>query len=529
MTKALFKKQLMEVFAWVYKDRKSGKIRTAKSVAVYIVLYLFLFGFLGSVFYIAAVSLCKPLLAVQMGWFYWCLMGLISIFLGVFGSVFNTYSSLYGAKDNDLLLSMPIPTSRILLVRLFGVYAMGLMYELIVMVPTVIVWFLNAPFSILGTVCVVLIPFVLSVFVLVLSAVLGWVVALIAGKLKHKNIITVFISIAFIAAYYYVYSKAYSFLQTLLANAEAVGQKMKSALYPLYQMGLAAEGNILSMVIFTAIIGVLFLVVYLVLAQSFLGLATANKGSVKKEYKGQKQKEKSVSGALLQKELRRFLGRANYMLNCGLGIIFMPVAAVMLFWKSGTVREFLALPFLQNILPLLAVAGICMIATMNDMTAPSVSLEGKSLWLVQSFPIDSHQVLGAKLKLHLILTIIPAIPLIVAVEWLIKPSPVFGILVPITVVLFVLLMGVLGLCVNLKMPNLNWTSEIVPIKQSMGVMITLFGGWAIIMAFAVAYFLVDSIFSPLWYLAAVSAILLVASMVLLRWLFTKGTKIFAKL
>ena len=90
MTKALFKKQLMEVFAWVYKDRKSGKIRTAKSVAVYIVLYLFLFGFLGSVFYIAAVSLCKPLLAVQMGWFYWCLMGLISIFLGVFGSVFNT-------------------------------------------------------------------------------------------------------------------------------------------------------------------------------------------------------------------------------------------------------------------------------------------------------------------------------------------------------------------------------------------------------------------------------------------------------
>ena len=71
MTKALFKKQLMEVFAWVYKDRKTGKIRTAKSIAVYIVLYLFLFGFLGSVFYIVADALCKPLLTVQMGWFYW--------------------------------------------------------------------------------------------------------------------------------------------------------------------------------------------------------------------------------------------------------------------------------------------------------------------------------------------------------------------------------------------------------------------------------------------------------------------------
>ena len=102
-------------------------------------------------------------------------------------------------------------------------------------------------------------------------------------------------------------------------------------------------------------------------------------------------------------------------------------------------------------------------------------------------------------------------------------------LIPIAVVLFVLLMGTLGLCVNLKMPNLNWTSEIVPIKQSIGVMITMFGGWAIIVAFAVAYFLTDSVFSPLGYLALVCGILLVAGVILLRWLLTKGSKIFGSL
>lgn len=170
-----------------------------------------------------------------------------------------------------------------------------------------------------------------------------------------------------------------------------------------------------------------------------------------------------------------------------------------------------------------------MIATMNDMTAPSVSLEGKNIWIVQSLPVDSRKVLTAKLKLHLILTLIPAIPLIVAVEWLIKPDLIFGVLIPIAVVLFVLLMGTLGLCVNLKMPNLNWISEIVPIKQSMGVMITLFGGWAIIVAFAVVYFLLDSILSPMWYLVLVAVILLAVSLVLLRWLFSKGTKIFSTL
>lgn len=529
MTKALFKKQMMEVFSWIYKDRKTGKIRSMQGIITYVILYLFIFGVLGSIFYGVANMLCEPLTAVGMGYIYWCLMGLIGIFLGVFGSVFNTYSSLYKAKDNDLLLSLPIPVSRILPVRLSGVYAMGLMYELIVMVPTVIVWFIKAPFSILGTVFVILIPFVLSVFVLVLSAVLGWVVALIAGKLKHKNIITVFISLVFIAAYYYVYGKAYSILQMILQNPQEVGKKIKSVLYPLYQMGLAAEGNVISMLIFVGLIGALFLIVYFVLSQSFIGLATANKGNTKTEYKNKSQKAKTIGGALLHKELRRFLGSANYMLNCGLGILFMPLAAVLLFWKADIIQAILSAPFLEKYIPLLAAAAVCMVATMNDMTAPSVSLEGKNLWLVQSFPILSRQVLAAKLKLHLILTVIPAIPLIISVEWLIKPDFTFGVLIPIAVILFIVLMASLGLFVNLKMPNLNWTSEIVPIKQSMSVTIALFGGWIIILVFAGLYALLDSVLSPLLYLLLVCVLILSVCIVLIRWIFTEGAKIFAKL
>ena len=529
MTKALFKKQLMEVFSWLYKDRKTGKIRDVKGIAVYVLLYLFLFGFLGTAFYAVADMLCAPLLSVGMGWFYWCLTGLISIFLGVFGSVFNTYSSLYGAKDNDFLLSLPIPTSQIILVRLFGVYTMGLVYELIVMVPTMVVWFIKAPFSIIGYICVILIPFILSFFVLVLSAILGWVVALIAGKLKHKNIITVFISLAFIAVYYYVYGKAYQMLQILLVNAQEVGNKFKTALYPLYQMGLAAEGNILSMLIFTAVIGLSVLIVYAVLSRSFLGLATSNKGSAKAKFKGQNQKVKSVGGALLQKEFRRFLGSSNYMLNCGLGILFMPLAAVMLVWKADVIREIISAPFLQKYIPLVALAGIAVIATMNDITSPSVSLEGKNIWLVQSLPVSSKQVLTAKLKLHLLLTVIPAIPLIIVAEWLIKPNLVFAVLIPAVALLFILLMAVLGLAVNIKMPNLNWTSEIVPIKQSLSVTVALFGGWVIVGIFALGYYFTRNIFTVPVFMLLVGVILLATSLALLRWVFTKGTKIFGSL
>ena len=529
MTKALFRKQMMEVFSWIYKDRKTGKHRTTQGMIGFGLLYLFLFGFLGVVFFMAAVGLCEPLVEMGMGWLYWCLMGLISVFFGVLGSVFNTYASLYQAKDNDLLLSMPVPPSRILLVRLFGVYTMGLMYELIVMIPTQIVWFLTVPFSPVGAVCVILIPIVLSVFILVLSAVLGWVVALIAGHLKRKNIITVFISLAFIITYYYVYSQAYSMLQTILSNAAAVGNTMKSALYPLYQMGLAAEGNILSMLIFTAIIGALFLIVYAVLSRSFLKLATTNRGAARTVYKERKSKAGTVSGALLRKELRRFLGSANYMLNCGLGILFMPIAAGLLVWKAELLREILAEPLLQQYIPLIAVGGICMVAAMNDMTAPSVSLEGKNLWLAQSLPVTAKQALQAKLSLHLILTIVPAIPLIAVVEWLIKPTPLVGVLIPIVTVLFILLMAAFGLFINLKMPDLNWTSEIVPIKQSMGVVIALFGGWAIIVALGGLYFLLKNVFRVEAYFTLVCGMLLASCVLLLRWLQTRGARIFETL
>ena len=158
MTKALFRKQMMEVFSWLFQDKKSGKNRTKGGIIGFAVLYLLLFGFLGGIFYVTANMLCAPLYEIGFGWLYFALMGLIAVALGVFGSVFNTYSTLYQAKDNDLLLSLPVPPSKILTARLSGVFAIGLMYELIVMIPTLIVFFLKAKVTVAGGVFALLSP-----------------------------------------------------------------------------------------------------------------------------------------------------------------------------------------------------------------------------------------------------------------------------------------------------------------------------------------------------------------------------------
>lgn len=110
MLKLLIHKQLSEIFRAYLYDAKKNKTRSKGATAAYIVLFvLIMAGMLGGMFTYLSLSICEPLSAAGMDWLYFALMGLIAILLGSFGSVFNTYSGLYLAKDNDLLLSMPIP------------------------------------------------------------------------------------------------------------------------------------------------------------------------------------------------------------------------------------------------------------------------------------------------------------------------------------------------------------------------------------------------------------------------------------
>ena len=402
MIKALLKKQMLEAFAWLYMNRKNGRKRSKKGLIGYGLLYIYVFGVLIALFYLLADTMCAPLSQAGFGWLYLALMSFVAIVLGIFGSVFNTYSMLYQAKDNDLLLSMPVPVSHVLLMRLFGVYVIGLMYELLVMGPTLVVWFIQGSPGVLGGIFSLIIPFILSFLILTLSCILGWVVALVSSRIKSKSFITVLLSLAFIAIYYYVYFKAYSMLTSILMNPSAVAEKVRSILYPFYHMGRAAEGNILSMLIFTAIIALVFAIMYTVLSRSFLKLATTKKGAARTRYKENQIKAESADSALLRKEWKRFAGSSNYMMNCGLGVFFMVAAAVLLMIKGDVVRQYLSLLFdtgSGEMVPMFLTAILCMLTTMNNITAPSVSLEGRNLWLVQALPVRPWQVLKAKLKI----------------------------------------------------------------------------------------------------------------------------------
>ena len=533
MIKALFKKQMAEVFSFLFMDSKKKTRRTGKGLAGFLLLYGVLFAYLCTMIFFMARFLCKALVPMGLTWFYFAIMALLALVLGVFGSVFNTYASLYLAKDNDTLLAMPIPPRSILLARLVGVYASGLFFELLVMLPATVAWFVYGSPTALGVIFALLIPLVLSFFVLSLSCLLGLLVAAISVRIRRKSLVITVLSLGLFVLYFWGYSKLMSSLTDLLAMAGDIAARAKGPLFPLYHMGLATEGKGLSMLIFTGIVLGIFLAVYLLLSHSFLTLAITNKGAAKREYRREGATQRSVGRALLARELRHFVASPVYMLNCGLGALFLPIAGVSLLIFREDVAAMLPL-FTEllggaDVVPLLLAAMACMMAGTTDITAPAVSLEGKQLWIVQTLPVKPIQVLYAKLALHLLIGIPPMVVAVVCLLVALPPALPFFFLIPLSALLFVLLVALFGLFMNLKAPNLNWTSEVVPVKQSMSVMVTLFGAWGAVLALGALYVPLHGHVAPALYLGLACVLLAGLCAALLVWLHKKGARIFASL
>lgn len=503
MLKTLLKKQMAEIFRNYFYDPKKNKMRSKGATIAYIALYaLLMVGLLGGIFALMAVGLCGPLVEAGMDWLYYLLIGLIAVLLGTFGSVFSTYSSLYLSKDNDLLLSMPIPVRCVMASRLLGVYLLGLMYAAVVIVPGVIVYWITAPVTAGAIVGGVLMVLLVSVIVMVLSCLLGWVVARISLKLKNKSFITVILSLLFLAAYYFVYYRAQALITLLVENAAVYGMKIRGSAYLLYLFGCVGAGDWLAMLIVTVTQALLLALTMWGIARSFLKIATAT-GSVKKvRFEHKAVRAQSTQRALFGKELRRFTASPNYMLNCGLGILMLPVAGIALLIKGRALAQLLDGVFGAgaDIVPVLLSAALCLLASMNDMAAPSVSLEGRQLWLAQSLPVTPWQVLRAKLDTQLLLTGVPMLFCALCAVITLPGGAAEMALAVVVALLYTLLSALAALALGLKMPNLTWTNETTPIKQSGCVM-----------------------------LALAAAITAVVCALLLRWVKQRGTRIFAAL
>ena len=541
MLKALLKKEFMALFSGVSLDRRKGTKRSKGGIIGMAVLFLFCYISIAFAFLGTSTLFADALLPDRL-WLCMALTGLSSLLVAVIGSVFMTYSILYKAKDNEMLLALPIPPMSMLLSKMVSIYIMALIFSALPIIPALII-LLTSGFAVsaASVVFTILSVFFIAMLATALGCLLGWLVALVIGLFPRKNVATVIFTLLFLGVYYTFYFRINKILQNLVANIDSVEGNISAYVYPFYKMGQGCAGDAVSFIIFAVICIAAMAIVCFILSRTFIRIATRTEKQVSVEYKEKKADMQSVPKALFKKELKHYLGSAAYLLNSSMGIIFMIVAAVALLIKAGTVRDLMEMLKTQfggslaglPIADLLTLAigwALCFLSSNNDITAPSISLDAKTLWLNKSLPVDYMQIFDAKRKLHLVLTVVPILILLAAIAIVLKMDIMSIFYCAVLVILFIYFCANMGLVLNLRFPNLNWTNETMAVKQGASVTLALFGNWALLLILGALYaFVLRKVLSPIAYMRILIALFLIAALLTNAWLQSHGRKRYQEL
>lgn len=525
MMKALLSVRFRALFAGLTAQGQNKKKKNPGMIVLFVILYLYLIAVIAGMMCWTFASLASAYHPLGLDWLYFSMAGMMALALSVIGSVFTTQSQLYDAKDNELLLSMPIKPGMILLSRMVPLLALNLLFSGTVMIPAMVMYAIFAKFSVLGLLCQLISLLAVCLIAQAIACLLGWLLHLLLSR-TNKSLASVIFMVAFLGIYFTVYSQAGAILQAIALNGQQIADTLQTWVWPLYAMGLGCLGSFSDFLIFAVIAAALFAVVYFILSLTFIRTATAKRSSAKKaKLNIDKVKICSPIQAVIHKELRRFLGCPVYLTNMGLGVILtaaLPVAGII---------------FKDSIMPVLALldpsgaylpAVICGILAFSVSTAcistPSVSLEGKSLWILKSMPIPSKSILLGKLYFHCLMTV-PAATLsglILAITYGCSgPGILLCALIP---GLLAVLTGLIGMWAGLMWAKLDYISEAYPCKQSVSVLVSMFAPWGLVFLLFILFILLAPFVHMIGFLSLSALILLALCFALYRVMIGWGVK-----
>ena len=527
MLKQLFKKQAIETFAFLFMDGK-GKRRSP----LFIVLLglLLLYGLGASVFMLGYLSwtLCEGFLQSGLTDVYFAMNATMATAIALIGSMFMAKSKLFEAKDNDLLLSMPLPTWTILFSRMTGLYAMAFLFSSLAFIPACVVYFMQTGFALVPALICLLMTFVLPLLALGVSALIGFVLAVIGNRVRSKNLVTTILLLAFFTGYTLLYSKMGEAIEFIMMHGSEIGAVMQTWLFPFWIAGLACQGNALALLGALGFFGGVFALIYWLLSFTFLKTITTRRGGAGKRYKEKSVKRSPAIFALMKKELYR-LKNPMILFNTLIGSMLFIILIIFALFNAELVDTINASGFDKGEIAVIIAVVLSFIASSNMLTASSVSLEGENLWIIRLAPVKTEEIFIAKLLLQIGITCIPGTIASVVVCSLLEIPLLLTLLVWLCVSVVACLCAALGLIVNLKLPNLTWTSEIVAVKQSLSVVVAMFTSWGFSALLIAGHFTIGTLMSAELYLTLSFGVYGAIFGLMLVWLGKRGVKIFERL
>lgn len=217
------------------------------------------------------------------------------------------------------------------------------------------------------------------------------------------------------------------------------------------------------------------------------------------------------------------------LLNVALGSLLLIILPFVALFNLDFMRQLSAVEEATGYISLILAGLLCLLVATNVITASSVSLEGQNIWQSQVLPVKTQDIFLAKTSLHLLLSGVPAFLSAVALSVMIRLPVLTAILCVLIACAFTLFAAVCGLAINLKIPNLHWTNEVVAVKQGVSVLVAMFANIGVIAALVGGYFLFGKYMPSAGYLAVCLGALGLASGLIMVWIGSRGEKIFESL
>lgn len=404
------------------------------------------------------------------------LMGFISLLMLVLFGFQSAGGHLFGFKDYELLMSLPVTRFEILTSKFLSFLLLQYFYSLFLILPAmgVVAYQLQPSLSyyLLGIITFLILPLV----PMILVSILAYVAQYIVQNFKYKAIVQNIISFAFIGLILYGSLKIQNLINLNATSLNQLGEvlgKYLPFMTFLFDGMIFQRWDLFILGIFLNIGAfALFIVIF---ARYFMRLnGKIKQGITVENFQLTHSKKQSVLKALLKKEAKSYFSNSTYVMNTLVFPILAFMGCIYLIFIQDQIH---AMPNLIKMTLFPFMIGIVLMASLTACTTnSSISLEGNRIYLLKSLPIKAKTIFDAKILLNC-LVIIPLNTLsILLVSFVLHFTFFQTISLILILVLSAIFISYFGIILNLHYYRLDWESSVMVIKQSMPVFITLFLG-----------------------------------------------------
>ena len=400
---------------------------------------------------------------------------LITVIITFMLSIFKADGTIFGSKDLDFLLSLPLSSRTILASKLIELLSLNIGISALVMIPSTIVYYIKSIASISCFLYMIVGIVILPLIPIILASIVAFILNIMSSKFRFSKIIYSVGMIGVIIVIFIGSLKAQDFMSYLMMNASSIENIFEKSYIPsAWFASSLINGDVGDLLKFIAISIVPFILLVFIFSRSFKKInSNLGQSYQKSNYKISKLKQKGMYQTLLNKEIKRDFASTSYVFNT-LGITAMLVIMSIVSVFSGDEVLGMISKGAGRVIVLAVAAMFGVMSGMASTTPSSISIEGKNLWILKSLPIDIRDIFKAKVSMSLILSI----PAIVISSLIISFGVSLSIIDTIFIIVFASVyntfIAISGLFINILYPKFDWKQEIQAVKNTISVTITLF-------------------------------------------------------